>query len=132
MGGMSRRPLLPATDAVALSVFVAIGLVQHDGGPGVGLFLRTAAPLLGAWFATAVVTHPYRRPGLRSLLTTWIVAVPVGILVRTALVGSPSGAAIAVFLGVALAFTLLFLLVGRGALRAAGERDALGPARVVR
>jgi hypothetical protein len=41
-------------------------------------------------------------------------AVPAALLVRTWWVGSPQGGRIAVFLGVGMAFTLLFLLIGRG------------------
>jgi hypothetical protein len=99
-------------DAVALLAFVAIGLRGHDGRTVEGL-LRNAVPLLGAWFLVAWAAHTYRRPGWRSLLKTWIVAVPIGLLVRTALVGSPRGPRILVFVGVGLAFTLLALVLAR-------------------
>jgi hypothetical protein len=42
-----------------------------------------------------------------------IVAVPIGLLVRTVLLGSPRGAKILMFVGIGLAFTLLFLVLGR-------------------
>ena len=79
--------------------------------------LLSAAPLLGAWFLVAWLARAYRRPGWGSLLRTWIVAVPVGLLVRTVIVGSPRGARILVLLGVGLAFTLLFLVLGRALAR---------------
>jgi Protein of unknown function (DUF3054) len=99
-------------DAAALVVSVLIGLRGHRVGTVEG-FLRTAVPLLGVWFLVARLAHTYRRPGWRSLLRTWIVAVPVGLLVRTLIVGSPEGARILVFIAVGLAFTLVFLVIGR-------------------
>lgn len=99
-------------DAAALIVFVLIGLRGHRLETLEG-FIRNGAPLLGAWFLVAWQAHTYRRPGWRSLLRNWIVAVPVGLLVRTLIVGSPSGVRILVFIAVGLAFTLLSLVVGR-------------------
>jgi hypothetical protein len=93
-------------------VFVLIGLRGHRVSTAEG-FLRTAVPLLGSWFLVAWLAHSYRRPGWRSLLGTWIVAVPVGLLVRTLIVGSPSGVRIIVFVAVGLAFTGVLLVLGR-------------------
>src|SRR6185503_11545375 len=67
----------------------------------------------GVWFVVAALANTYRRPGWRSLLRNWIVAVPVGLLVRTLIVGSPSGGRLLVFLAVGLAFTLVLLVLGR-------------------
>ena len=103
-------------DAAALVVFVLIGIRGHRAGTVEG-FLRNAVPLLGAWFLVAWLGHTYRRPGWRSLLRNWIVAVPIGLLVRTLIVGSPKGGKILVFIAVGLAFTLLFLVLGRSLAR---------------
>ena len=99
-------------DAAALVLFVLVGIRGHHAGTVEG-FLRNAAPLLLVWFAVAWLAHTYRRPGWRSFLRNWIVAVPVGLLVRTLIVGSPRGGRLLVFLAVGLAFTLLFLVLGR-------------------
>jgi Protein of unknown function (DUF3054) len=99
-------------DTAALVVFVLIGIRGHHTGTVDG-FLRNAIPLLGVWFVVARLAHTYRRPGWRSLLRNWIVAVPVGLVVRTLIVGSPEGVKLLVFIGVGLAFTLLFLVLGR-------------------
>jgi hypothetical protein len=99
-------------DVAALVVFVVIGLRGHRGSTVEG-FLRNAVPLLGVWLLVAWLTHTYRRPGWRSLLRNWIVAVPIGLLVRTLIVGSPRGARILVFVAVGLVVTLLFLVLGR-------------------
>ena len=99
-------------DTAALIVFVLLGLRGHRVSTLEG-FLRNAVPLLGVWFLVAWLAHTYRRPGWRSLLRNWIVAVPIGLLVRTLIVGSPRGGKILVFIAVGLAFTALFLVLGR-------------------
>jgi Protein of unknown function (DUF3054) len=112
--GARGRPvwLVVLADVAALVVFVLIGIRSHHVVTSIG-FLRNAGPLLAAWFLVAWFTHAYRRPGLGSLLRTWIIAVPTGLLVRTALVGSPSGGRLLVFLAVGLGATLAALLLGR-------------------
>ena len=95
----------PLADAASLIVFVLVGITGHRTGTVDG-FLRNAVPLLGVWFLVAWLGRTYRRPGWRSLLRNWIVAVPVGLLARTLIVGSPKGARILVLIGVGLAFTL--------------------------
>jgi hypothetical protein len=99
-------------DAAALIVFVLVGISGHRSSTMEG-FLRNAVPLLAVWFLVAWLAHTYRRPGWRSLLRNWIVAVPIGLLVRTLIVGSPKGARIIVLIAVGLAFTLVFLVLGR-------------------
>lgn len=107
-------------DAAALVAFVVLGLRGHRVSTMEGL-LRNAVPLLVAWFVVAVLLHSYRRPGWRSLITNWIVGVPLGLLLRTVVVGSPSGARILEFLGVGLAFTLVLLVLGRLLVRLASR-----------
>lgn len=108
-------PLLVAADLLALVVFVVTGMRSHHEGTYLAIFLRNIVPLAGAWAIVAMVLGTYRRPGLGMLLRTWIVAVPLALVVRSLWVGSPSGfGPFLTFLGVGLAFTLLFLLIGRG------------------
>jgi hypothetical protein len=109
-------------DAFALIAFVLAGLRSHHESGATELFLRNAVPLLVAWFGAAVVVGTYRRPSTRTLLITWVLAVPVGLVVRSLIVGSPTGSRLVTFLGVGLAFTLLFLLVGRLLTRVIGRR----------
>ena len=113
----SRRWLLPTVDAFALTLFVLVGIRAHHD-EAARAFVRNAVPLLVAWFVISVPVGTYRRPGLRSLAVTWVIAVPIGLLARSAWVGAPTGARLLVFLGVGLAFTLLLLLIGRGLIRA--------------
>ena len=128
-----RRVPLPVADALALMLFVLVGIVEHDEGSNVAtLFLRNAVPLLASWFVVARFTGAYRRPGLRTLLLTWAIAVPSGLLLRTAWVGSPKGGELAVFLGIGMGFTLLFVLAGRlvtGGLARGGARSTPGVVR---
>ena len=106
-------PLMVA-DAVALIVFVAAGIRSHHEVSAVDLLLRNAVPLEVAWFAVSTVAATYRRPGIRTLVWTWVVAVPAGLIVRSIWVGSPNGGRLLVFVGIGMAFTLVFLLAGRG------------------
>jgi hypothetical protein len=107
------RPLLATIDALALAAFVLVGVRSHHDAEGLRLLARNAVPLEASWFVVAALFGAYRRPGIRTLLATWAVAVPTGLLVRSAWIGSPAGARLLLFLGVGLVFTLLFLLVGR-------------------
>jgi Protein of unknown function (DUF3054) len=120
----ARRSAIPfvIADAIALVVFVLIGIRSHHEIGALDVFLRNAVPLEVAWFVVAAFTGAYRRPGTRTLVRTWIVAVPAALIVRTLWVGSPSGRRLMIFLGIGLAFTLLFLLVGRAAAGFAGRR----------
>lgn len=118
------RPVVAfvVADAVALMVFVLAGIRSHHEVGALDLFLRNAVPLEVAWFAVSTLSGAYRRPGIRTLLWTWIVAVPAGLVVRSIWVGSPSGSRLLVFVGIGLAFTLLFLLAGRGVAALIGRR----------
>jgi hypothetical protein len=106
--------MLAIADTLALVAFVVVGLRSHRIGAIAEIAARNAVPLAIAWIAVALVVGTYRRRDLVSLVITWAMAVPAALLVRTWWVGSPQGGRIAVFLGVGMAFTLLFLLIGRG------------------
>src|SRR5580765_6266343 len=107
---LSSRPALLATsDAVAIVAFVTIGLISHDGISASG-YLQTALPMLAAWFAVAALFHTYRDDGIRRVLATWAVAIPLGVLIRgLVLARSPDGDQLA-FLIVTLVFSLIFIL----------------------
>jgi hypothetical protein len=108
----------------AHGVLSVVGVVSHDRALPLDALARVGVPLLCAWFAAARVAGTYRAPGTRTLVTAWALAVPVAVLARGVLARGPWDAQLLVFLGVALAFTFLFLVVGRGAARAfrVGER----------
>jgi hypothetical protein len=110
----NRRWILPGLDAVALLAFTLVGVANHDHGLPADALARVGGPLLVAWFVATWVVGTYRSPGIRSLLLAWVIAVPVAGVVRTLIAGGPWGGELLVFLAVAMAFTLLFLLLGRG------------------
>jgi Protein of unknown function (DUF3054) len=120
MSTMARRPrvrrsavVLALGDAATIILFVGLGLVGHGEGITPGGIARTAVPVLIAWFVVAPFAGTYRRPGLRSLAVTWLPAVAAGVLVRSAIVGHPTGWALATFVAIALAVTLAMLLAWR-------------------
>lgn len=125
--------VLRVVDVLALIAFVLVGIRSHHESGAAVLFLRTAVPLLVAWFVAAVAVGTYRRPSTRTLFITWVLAVPVGLIARSLIVGSPTGSRLVTFLGVGLAFTLLFLVVGRVLARVIGRRVLpVGPPNVIR
>jgi hypothetical protein len=120
----ARAPLLALTDAAAIVVFASIGLASHRHGLTAAGYARDALPLLGGWFAAAALFGLYRGGGIRALLATWAVGVPLGVLVRALALGRALDGKQAAFLGVALTFILLLVLALRTAL-SLGSRDAL-------
>jgi len=98
-----------AVDALALVVFVVVGVVTH--GASAGAFARDVLCILGGWFAVALAVRLYAHGGWRRLGATWLVGISAGVGVRAAVVDHGPGA----FYGVALGFTALFVLVGRTA-----------------
>ncbi len=113
-------PAAAVVDGVALVAFVLVGAAEHGEGLALGALVRTGLPLLAAWAVAAAVLGTYRRPGWGSLGLTWAVAVPLGLVLRSVIRGGPWGRGLLIFGGVAMGFTLLFLVVGRLLLLALG------------
>ena len=110
----TRQPrLLPLADALGILTFATVGLLSHDHALSLTGYVRDALPVLGGWFAAALVFGAYRSPSTRTLLLTWIVGVPLGILIRALALGRDLDGDQAVFLVISLAFTLLFVLAWR-------------------
>ncbi|HUJ54913.1 MAG TPA: DUF3054 domain-containing protein [Gaiellaceae bacterium] len=102
-----------AADAAAIVVFAVVGLLSHHGAVSGRGLARDALPLLGGWFAAALLFRLYARPALRRLAATWLLGITAGVAVRAAILGHTHAGKEAAFLGVALAFTLLFVLAAR-------------------
>ncbi len=118
MSPLGRRVVLATGDVVALVVFTVIGLINHEDGVTVGGVLQVVLPIVAVGAVATWLLGTYRRPGLATLLPAWLVSVPAGLLIRKALFGTPeTWGSTGVFLCVALAFTLLFLLAWRVAAR---------------
>ena len=81
----TRRPrLLPLADALGIVTFATVGLLSHDHALSMTGYARDALPLLGGWFAAALVFGAYRSPLDADAAATWIVGVPLGVLIRGA------------------------------------------------
>lgn len=108
-------PRTAVSDALAILVFVTIGLLSHHGGLTVPGYARDALPFLGCWFASALLFRLYASPGRWRLAATWAVGVPLAVLVRALVLGRDLGGREAAFLvvslvsvgGLVLAFRLL-------------------------
>jgi hypothetical protein len=109
----SARRWLAWGDAGALFLFTMVGLRFHNIALGPADVLRTALPLLGAWFIIAGALRMYERPGATRFLLTWLVAVPLGMALRQIILGRPFGPSFLVFLAVGGTLTLGFLLAWR-------------------
>jgi hypothetical protein len=120
-------------DAASLVAFVLIGVRSHTGGFPPSDIAKNLVPLIAAWAGVATLIGTYRQTGLRTLLLTWAVAVPIGLIVRTWWTGSFDR--FPAFLAVGMVFTLLFLVGGRS-IAALGTidrgTDAPGSSGVVR
>jgi len=111
---LALRPAAAVTsDTIAIVVFAVVGLLSHKGGvSGTGL-ARDVLPLLGGWLVAASLFRLYIRPAAWRLAATWLVGVAGGVVVRALVLGHRAVGKEAAFLGVSLAFTLLFVLAAR-------------------
>jgi hypothetical protein len=101
-----------AVDLLALLAFVTVGLLNHHGGISAAGYARDALAFAGCWLVAAGAFDLYRRPRVRVLLATWSVGVTGGVLIRAIIRWRIDGGD-AVFLVVALCFSLLFVLAFR-------------------
>ncbi len=104
---MTRRTAI--ADGAALVVFAVVGVLTH--GSSVTALVRDLLAFLGCWFAAAFTLRLYAHPSWTRLLATWLIGITAAVLIRAAIVGHWAGD----FYGVALAFTLLFVLAARAA-----------------
>jgi len=81
---------------------------------------RDLLTFLGCWFAAAFVLRLYAHPSRTRLLATWLLGITAAVLIRAAIVGHWAGD----FYGVALGFTLLFVLAARAFLIKSNARRA--------
>ncbi|MGZ4132026.1 MAG: DUF3054 domain-containing protein [Actinomycetota bacterium] len=102
-----------AIDVVALALFVVAGMTSHHEGSQAAIFLRNFVPVTVCWLLLALLVPTYRPPRFSTMLLTWAIAVPAGLLVRSAIHGDLGDPDLPVFFAVALSFTLAFLAIGR-------------------
>lgn len=114
-------------DAAAIVLFVVVGLSNHREGITAIALARTALPLLGAWFAVVPFTRAYARPGTRTLLITWAIAVPIGVAIRAVALHRSADESQVAFAIVTLLVTLVFLLAARAIVGALSRRRRPDP-----
>ncbi len=112
----SRRasPYLFLLDLLALLLFAGVGLLSHGQPLSLAGLARNVLPVLFVWVLLAPFLGTYRRPSWPNLLLTWALAFPAGLWLRQIVFFGSFGMGFWVFLGVAMGFSLLFLLGLRG------------------
>ncbi len=113
-GGRTAGMPLFLLDLLALLLFAGTGLLSHGLPITLGGLARNVLPVLFVWLLLAPFLGTYRRPTWANLLLTWAIAFPAGLWLRQMVLGGGFGVGFFVFLGVAMAFGLLFLLLFRG------------------
>jgi len=102
--------VLAIGDVTALLVFTLIGLANHKDGITASSVLKVMGPLVVVGAIASAIFGTYRRPGIGTLVPAWLVTVPIAILIRKAIFHTPTTwSSTGIFIGVALAFTLLFI-----------------------
>lgn len=104
---------LVAADLLALLAFTVAGARFHGSELGWELLFRTFLPLAGSWGLVASVLGTYRTGAWTTFLATWLLAIPLGILLRQALVGRLAGPGTWAFLVVGTAASGLLLALAR-------------------
>jgi hypothetical protein len=112
-----------ASDLLALLAFVTVGLINHKGGVSATGYARDVLPIAGCWLVAAGTFDLYKRPRWRALISTWLAGVTGGVLIRSLVLWRIEGDD-AVFLAVALTFSLLFVLAFRAVSSVAAPRLA--------
>jgi hypothetical protein len=112
-----------AGDVIALLAFLVVGLDRHAENAS-GRFVALAAIFVGSWLVTAWVVGAYRPISNPRLALTLVLAVPLAVLIRAAIVQAWTIGQVALFVAVALLFCALFVGAMRAAILLAFRRDA--------
>jgi Protein of unknown function (DUF3054) len=112
--GTAQSRLTLGFDVGAIAGFILVGMNSHSDTAALSTFLRNFVPFTGAWVVTSLFTGTYRPPTpLAALLLTIVIAIPAGVLLRAALVGSSTASDVVTFMAVALLFASIFIGLGR-------------------
>jgi uncharacterized membrane protein HdeD (DUF308 family) len=104
---------LALADTVAIVAFTIVGILSHRGSLPLSAVAEDTLPLLAGWFAAAAAFQPYARRTRRSLLLTWIVGIPLGVLVRAAVLGRLDEPRQLAFLATTLILSIVFVTAAR-------------------
>lgn len=113
-GVMKKKYLFLAVgDLVAISLFVPLGVRSHNASITIGVIARNLLPLLVCWVVVAFILDTYKKGGLWRLGLTWLIAVPLALLIRAALLGRVFTVVTAVFIPIAMSAMLVLLVAWR-------------------
>ena len=115
--------LVAVADGMAILAFTIIGVVSHHGALPPSALAEDALPLLGGWFAAALLLRLYVHATWRALLLTWAVGIPAGVLVRAAALGRLDEPRQLAFLVTTLVLSLVFVLGVRALVTVATRRS---------
>jgi len=99
-------------EAGVFALFAVVGALSHGREVTPLGVLQTALPLWVAWMLLAQWRDPYEGP-LANLFLVWLLALPLGAAARGWLLGHGFSLEQLPFLGIAMAFTLPFMLLAR-------------------
>jgi hypothetical protein len=99
-------------DLAAILVFLLFGVSSHHED-AVSRFLTLAVIFEGAWVGTAWAIGTYRPLSNARLAANLAIAIPIGVLLRVAVVGSLTAGDILTFAVVALLFASIFVGLAR-------------------
>lgn len=114
---------MAAIDGVAIFAFTVAGVVSHRGALPPSALAEDALPLLAGWFAASRLFRLYSRSTAQALILTWAIGIPVGVLLRAAVLGRLDEPRQLAFLLTTLVLSLVFVLSAR-ALVALSRRGA--------
>ncbi len=104
---------LAAGDILTFLAFAAVGRRAHSMGNALDDVMGTAVPFIAAWFLVGPFTGAFgpdatngTAQGAKRAALTWLLAFPLGLLIRVPIVGRVSHISFAIVAGI---FTLLFL-----------------------
>lgn len=103
--------ILAIGDIVAISLFVPLGVRNHNSAITVAVIARNLVPLVVSWVVVALIFDTYKKGGIWRPLLTWLISVPIALLVRAALLGRLITIVTAVFIPIAMS-AILVLLAG--------------------
>ena len=104
---------LAAADGLAIVAFTIAGILSHRGSLPLSALTEDTLPLLAGWFAAAAAFQLYTRCTRRSLVLTWMVGIPLGVLVRAAALGRLDEPRQLAFLTTTLIFSIVFVIAAR-------------------
>jgi hypothetical protein len=104
---------LALADTVAIGAFTIAGILSHRGALPLSALVQDALPLLAGWFAAAAAFGLYGRHTRRSLLLTWSIGIPLGVLVRAAVLGRLDEPKQLAFLATTLILSIVFVVATR-------------------